>query len=256
MAVNYTCQVMAHLFAFVILLAGVARSFADPSVHDPICSAGVHLNWTGTTNEGDPAPEAVALIERMTEMVGIYPKFEVRAADFRGGGTAFATIRNGRRYIVYDRAKFDWGNGEASYAHLGIMAHEIGHHLASHIVTREASSHARELEADRFAGFAMARLGAGIVEAQHMFRKDWPASRSHPASPDRRAAVREGWLAGKSEVLRHQRTCRRHLISKDLELEGRICRVVNTCDNAQHVVRLACLGSQGTWKYRNPHEAE
>ncbi len=256
MKVKYTHRVIAPLLILAILWVGVTTSFADPNTHDPICGTGVHLNWRGTTNEGDPAPEAVALVERMTEMVGIYPRFEVRAADFSYSGTAFATIRNGRRYIVYDRGKFDWGNGEASYAHLGIMAHEIGHHLASHLVTRDSSSHARELEADRFAGFALARLGAGIVEAQQMFRKDWPASRSHPASPDRRVAVREGWLAGKSEALRHQRTCRPHLISDELRIEGRICRVVNTCDGAQRVVHIACRDSQGTWEYGNPDGSE
>lgn len=225
---------------------------AEPEIHTQLCSIGVSSGWTGITQEGQAAPEAVALIGRITSMVGIQPNFKITAADFSHGGTAFAATRNGQRYIVYDRAKFNWANGRASYAHLGIMAHEIGHHLASHGSTREASSHARELEADRYAGFVMALLGAGIMEAQHMFRKDWPASLSHPASPERRAAVRAGWLAGKGEVLRHQRMCRLTLLSSDLEIANRICRVVSTCESDTPAVRLVCRDAEDSWVYGDP----
>lgn len=247
MEVNYR-----HLMVWSLLavLVSPLHAIAETAAHTMIC--GAKAGWTGATGEGDPAPEAVALIGRITGMVGIQPNFKIRAADFSHGGTAFAATRNGQRYIVYDRAKFNWAEGRASYAHLGIMAHEIGHHLAAHVFTSESSSHARELEADQYAGFAMALLGAGIMEAQHMFRKDWPASLSHPASPERRAAVRAGWLAGKGEVLRHQRKCRLDLLSSDLEVENRTCRVVGTCESDTPAVRLACRDREGSWVYGDP----
>jgi len=192
----------------------------------------------------------------MSEMVGIEPNFEVRAADFGHGGTAFASIKNGQRYIVYDRSKFSFGSGEASYAHLGILAHEVGHHLASHVVTRETSPHARELEADRYAGFTMAHMGVGFMEAQHMFRKDWPASLSHPGSLDRREAVRDGWLAGREEVLRHRGECQSRLIGDEYEIEGRICRVVSSCNDDIPLMRIACRDVEGSWSYGNPSGSE
>ncbi|MDW3098629.1 MAG: hypothetical protein R8J41_11075 [Alphaproteobacteria bacterium] len=242
--------VLAHILVLFPVLLFVTPS--GTSTASAMVDTHQGLGWIGTSNEGEPSPEARALVTRITEMVGIKPEIEVRAADFAAGGTAFATVRKGRRYIVYDRAKFDWKNGQASFANLGIMAHEIGHHVASHLIARGASRHAVELEADRFAGFALARLGAGIVEAQEMFRADWPASRTHPASPDRRAAVRAGWLAGKAEGLRYHAVCRAQLLSTDVDVEGRVCRVVNTCSKKQPHVGLACQDARGKWQFEVP----
>ncbi|KAA3609161.1 MAG: hypothetical protein DWQ01_10100 [Planctomycetota bacterium] len=90
-----------------------------------------------------------------------------------------------------------------SWARTAILAHELGHIHGRHIsrgrVSKE-TSRAMELEADEFAGFALARMGSTLRQAQAAFYEIAdPANESestHPSRHRRLAAVERGWRKG------------------------------------------------------------
>lgn len=78
------------------------------------------------------------------------------------------------------------------------MAHEIGHHLSGHTLDGLGSRPKKELEADRFSGFILQKMGATLDQATatvNTFSEE--GSRTHPGRSARVAAVTNGWKAGK-----------------------------------------------------------
>ena len=52
-----------------------------------------------------------------------------------------------------------------AWAPVSIMAHEIGHHLSGHTITEGGSRPQIELEADKFSGFVLQKMGASLADA-------------------------------------------------------------------------------------------
>lgn len=87
---------------------------------------------------------------------------------------------------------------------VSVIAHELGHHFYGHAengirgVAAEAIPRC-ELEADYFSGYALARLGASLDDAQAaqrwLSRDETPL---HPASALRLDAVKAGWEFGRA----------------------------------------------------------
>lgn len=71
----------------------------------------------------------------------------------------------------------------------------MGHHYRNHVIDSRGSTPPKEIGADYFSGYVMAKLGASIEEAvQGMAVIASPrASASHPAKNDRLAAIERGW---------------------------------------------------------------
>lgn len=224
---------------------------ATPTSIETTKAFGGTPRFRGVRNLGAPAPEAQILVQSISEAVGIRANFEILAGDFSKSSRAFATIRNGQRYIVYDRKEFSWGTGKASWEDLWIMGHEIGHHVASHTFTDEYSSHEQELEADRFGGFAMFKLGAPLSAALAVYTEDHPASPTHPGSAQRRAAINEGWLHGEAmKAAEGNGVCIKGWASSELDVDGSICRIAQTCNGSQSL-RLTCQDYDGAWRWIN-----
>ncbi|HYC39221.1 MAG TPA: M48 family metalloprotease [Chitinophagaceae bacterium] len=113
------------------------------------------------------------------------------------------------RYIIYDD-KFLQELDSAStgyWASVSIFAHEIGHHLSGHTLDSLGSRPDKELEADRFSGFIMYRLGATLEQAQAAMKQlgDVPLVSTHPPLANRLAAIRNGWNEGWSTNYRQQK---------------------------------------------------
>ena len=103
--------------------------------------------------------------------------------------------------IVYNTAFMNNAiNAYGRWAGIGIIAHECGHHVNMDVSVYGSFSHpwSKELRADAFAGYALAKLGASLQEAQQFQRTIYSAwgSPTHPDSPRRLAAVHQGWVAG------------------------------------------------------------
>ena len=55
--------------------------------------------------------------------------------------------------------------GGNAWAPVSVMAHEIGHHLSGHTITPGGSQPPTELEADKFSGFVLYKMGASLDDA-------------------------------------------------------------------------------------------
>jgi hypothetical protein len=149
---------------------------------------------TLTVYEHESENEAKEVIGRIMDVVGLRPNFEIRAGNVP---SAAAIISKGKRYIIYNptflekiksSVKTDWGG-------IAIIAHEVGHHLNGHTLTRGGSKPETELEADEFVGFVLRKMGATLPQAKvgiYVISSE-KGSKTHPPRSERLASVEVGW---------------------------------------------------------------
>ncbi len=141
------------------------------------------------------------IVQEIINVVGLKPRFELQAANI---DNAAAVVYNGKRYILYNErflasinnaVHTDWGG-------VSILAHEIGHHLNGHTLSRSGSNPGDELEADEFSGFVLRKMGASMAEAQAAIDllSDEETSRTHPGRRYRLAAISRGWQSANQQL--------------------------------------------------------
>lgn len=139
------------------------------------------------------ARDAVGDIVRYT---GLTPNFQI--VEDPNIKNAIAYIQNGKRYIAYnpifmlrvrDRTNSDWGA-------ISVLAHEIGHHLSGHTLLKRKRDLQQEIDADRFSGFILYKMGAGLDQAKSVLEKlDIKSNpETHPDKEIRLTAITQGWL--------------------------------------------------------------
>lgn len=145
--------------------------------------------------------EAELIMDQIMSQMQLKRIFKIRkCSSIRN---AFATIQpdennNQVPYILYDSqwlkemanaSKTDW-------ASIGVLAHEVGHLLSYHALNKKGSNPRWEVDADRFAGSTLARMGSTLEEAQSMFQNytQLEDSRTHPGKNKRLEAVKIGWM--------------------------------------------------------------
>ncbi|TPE44492.1 M48 family metalloprotease [Pontibacter mangrovi] len=142
------------------------------------------------------------IVQEIINVVGLKPRFELRAADI---DNAAAVVYNGKRYILYNERFLAAINNavHTDWAGVSILAHEIGHHLNGHTLSRSGSNPADELEADEFSGFVLRKMGASMAEAQAAINllSEEETSRSHPGRSYRLAAISKGWRSANDQLL-------------------------------------------------------
>ena len=107
------------------------------------------------------------------------------------------------RYIIYNpnfmKSMEFWSSSE--FVPLAIFAHELGHHFFAHTDNLNAlikHPWAKEVEADYYSGFILARLGAQPTDlelSQRLMFTMW-ASETHPDSYNRISNIARGWKDG------------------------------------------------------------
>ena len=139
--------------------------------------------------------EAKSYIEDMLGRINWRENFELREQD--GIDNAYATIIRNQRYIIYDNKFLESLDRYAGtkWASISVLAHEMGHHYRNHVVSGAGSTPPKELEADYFSGYVMAKLGATAAEARAAMEQiaSPRASATHPAKADRLNAIVKGW---------------------------------------------------------------
>lgn len=151
------------------------------------------------------APAAVGardIITEIIDVVGLKPRFEVRAANVPN---AAAVIMNGKRYVLYNENFVSTLNNalRTDWAGVSILAHEIGHHLNGHTLTQGGSNKQDELEADEFSGFVLRKMGASLSEAQAAIKAlaDEEDNYTHPGKSSRLTAISRGWRNAQEQIL-------------------------------------------------------
>lgn len=146
--------------------------------------------------------EAENAIQRIMRLTGLPANFEIKAASVPNACAVIKCDGSGNcdRYILYSQEFMESikSTTKTHFAELAILAHEIAHHLSGHTLTSKGSNYDMELEADKFAGFMLFKMGATIKEAKAAFIT-LPASGSdsHPPRSARIAAVANGWYEAK-----------------------------------------------------------
>jgi hypothetical protein len=138
--------------------------------------------------------EAKSILKNMLDSIQWKENFSVREQN--GIRNAYATVINRVRWIIYDNDFLEDIDAYTStkWGSISVLAHEMGHHYYNHVVSSSGSTPPKEIEADAFSGYVMAKLGASLqqsVVAMQSIASD-RASSSHPAKKDRVDAITRG----------------------------------------------------------------
>jgi len=139
--------------------------------------------------------EAESVIENIMEVTGLPKNFVIKAA---GVPNAAAVVIGSQRYVLYNQTfiRKITQQTNSDWTAYSIMAHEIGHHLSGHTLNEFGSRPSLELEADKYSGFILQKLGAKLSEAKLAIQlvAGEVRSNTHPAKHDRLAAITNGWI--------------------------------------------------------------
>ena len=141
-----------------------------------------------------PRQRELNQISSILKFTGLSPNFKIFRANIQN---AVATIIGDKRYILYDSQLLDYTDQKSNnyWSSMSILAHEIGHHLSGHTITKTGSNPHDELEADKYSGFILYKLGATLEQSTAAMRAlgSETASLTHPAKSDRLRAITIGW---------------------------------------------------------------
>lgn len=148
----------------------------------------------GTAPPTPKKPSTDEIVNEVLAAVGVGPRIGVFAAPIQN---ACATFARGGRVIYYGQDWLDEYSGGEYWVTVGVLAHEIGHHVNSHGPDDGLDSYRREIEADIFVGRAVRLLGGSLQDALKAVSKqpDEEAD-THPGRSIREASVRKGYGDG------------------------------------------------------------
>ena len=141
-----------------------------------------------------PRQRELEQINSILKFSGLSSNFKVYSAPIEN---AVATIINNKRYILYDPKLLSYSDRQSGdyWSSMSILAHEIGHHLSGHTITNKGSNPPDELEADKFSGFVLYKLGASLEQATAAMQNlgSENDSYSHPSKYKRIQLISKGW---------------------------------------------------------------
>jgi hypothetical protein len=184
----------------IILLVAISTSFvysqAKLSINYACSYYGEKTPTSVYTFSSDN--EAQSALKQIADASGLSTNFKLVAADVPN---AAAVIFNNSRYILYNQTfMYNISQRTNYWASISILAHEVGHHLNGHSLTPGGSRPSLELEADKFSGFILAKLGANLKESQSAINAlvSETGSITHPGKSARLAAIANGWYQNSS----------------------------------------------------------
>lgn len=141
-----------------------------------------------------PNDREVNQIETILNFTGLSKNFEVYSAPIEN---AVAVMIDNKRFILYDPRLLNHADTNSNFywSSMSILAHEIGHHLQGHTLDKYGSTPDKEVEADKFSGHVLFKMGASLeqaIAAINRYGADTD-SESHPSKQKRIAAIRSGW---------------------------------------------------------------
>ncbi len=146
--------------------------------------------------------EAATALKLITDASGLSQNFTLLAADIPN---AAAVIIYNKRYILYNQTfMYNISNRINYWGSISILAHEVGHHLNGHSLIPGGSRPSLELEADKFSGFILSKLGASLDESQSAINSlaSEYGSPTHPPKSARIAAIANGWYGANNSTTR------------------------------------------------------
>ena len=152
---------------------------------------------------GGQAPrDCREMIEQVMHFTGLPQNFIVTQADVPNAAAIILLDKQKlpQRVIAFNPNFIELvrrATGGNPWSAVSIMAHEVGHHLAGHTIQPGGSQPPIELEADKFSGFVLYKMGASLDDAAKALNTlvpaQAPAGSTHPARSQRVAALADGW---------------------------------------------------------------
>ncbi|GAB4173920.1 MAG: hypothetical protein Kow0020_09270 [Wenzhouxiangellaceae bacterium] len=196
------CLPKSIVLAFSLSVTGLVWSFE-----------GMEQTMTGYAYAGDnitlsrsdlvfgSESSASEVVAQILGQVGLPQNFEILETPEVPNAAAVIVVgedRIPRRLIAYNPTFIEEvrrTTGKGDWAPVSIMAHEIGHHLSGHTLEPGGSQHGKELEADKFSGFVLFKMGASLDDATIAIRSfvSERGSQTHPPRSQRVRAITEGW---------------------------------------------------------------
>lgn len=148
----------------------------------------------------DSDRDAEDAVTRIMNYTGLPQNFEVMRGNV---DNAMAAIRGESRVIVYSQSFMERVKQETNtdWSAVSILAHEIGHHLAGHTLSKDGSRPKTELEADKFSGHVLFKMGAQLEDAKAAMRAvaGDAGSSTHPPKSARLVAIETGWFDARDQ---------------------------------------------------------
>ena len=193
----------------VVLLLFVQFSFGQVKEGIELC-----FEYKRAVSAFTSDKEANEALDKILSVIGASKNFTLTPCD--NIFNALAVTYKGERHILYD-GEFMKKISEITndWSSTFILAHEVGHHINGH--TRDfllanvldntktlEDRRKEELEADKFAGFVLAKLGASlnqtIAAINLMASNSDDRYSTHPNKTKRIEAIREGYSGGVTRV--------------------------------------------------------
>ena len=175
----------------LILFGQITTLDIDPAAG---CSYAGEAPESRTLYGFESSNEADEVVRNILRQVGLSANFTIKAANVPN---AQAHVSQGSRFILYSEqfmAAIYHQTGDY-WSQVAILAHEIGHHLNGHTLQTTGSRPVLELEADKFSGFVLYKLGASLAQAQSAVTalSSDEGSATHPPKNARLEAVAVGY---------------------------------------------------------------
>lgn len=194
---------MKKLIIFLFSVSLFAQDYGNDAEALELCTT-LQSNSFSSDLDADNA------LDRILSVVGLSKNFVLSpCSDINN---AVAVSYKGVRYILYDPQFMSMlSSNTSNWTNLFILAHEVGHHVNGHsldlvlyagdIVDAPELEKKRqqELEADEFAGFVLAKLGASLSQTTSSVSKlsnEDDTYSTHPKRDKRIASIRKGWNRG------------------------------------------------------------
>lgn len=176
----------------------ITAAFACTSVDAQGLSPGKNCSFDGPTVASlklstafSSAGEAIKIVGQIAATAQLVPRFIVTGANV---ANAQASIIDDKRYILFNQDWISTFVAKDYFSGVALIAHEMAHHLNNHVCEFKGSSPDIELEADTFAGCAVAHLGGTLDNAQKLFKSfSEEGSATHPGRAARLSAVEAGF---------------------------------------------------------------
>jgi len=163
--------------------------YESPSFDEKVLSSGYSFNSNA---------QAIEIVDNILKEVGLVRNFEVISNP--NVDNASALVYKNKRFILYNNQFMDLSDQitRNKWTSVSILAHEIGHHLQGHTISNSGNRLELELEADKFSGFVLAKMGASLQDAQSaiLALASKNGTDTHPPRSKRLLAIANGYRDG------------------------------------------------------------
>ena len=161
---------------------------------EPVTAAANTLN-------GSPPSECSNAVYKIMGYTGLPANFVVVSGPVPNAAAVIMLDQNKvpRRVIAFNPQFISAAEaqvGGSPWGPMSIMAHEIAHHLSGHTIVPGGSRPEIELEADKFSGFILEKMGAPLSAATQMVQAIGTVhpTATHPDKAARANAITQGWI--------------------------------------------------------------